>query len=202
MNTRYMRVHLLSLAIATIVALAIILTGCGPSSQSPRIRAKTKSTPTASPAPTPTSQPPTTQPSAVVSVTSQPPKPPTRTTTTTRARAVSSPKPRVVTLYPVTAYFSQATVDRGKLVTWMTEPTCLLAGHDNMGWNWLDNIAVGTVIQVRAGPCYGDYVVYAHKWQSVKGGEIPGWMYDPGLHLALQTCTGSTGTGFSLARRR
>lgn len=105
--------------------------------------------------------------------------------------------PRTVNLYPVTALYSQATIDRGKLVTWMTSPTCLLAGHDTRGWYWLDTIKTGTIVNVKAGPCAGKYKIVGHKWQSVKGGPIPSWMsnYD----LVLQTCTGSSGMGFSTA---
>jgi hypothetical protein len=106
-----------------------------------------------------------------------------------------------VVLRPVTAFFNQATVDRGRLVTWATSPTCILAGHDSMGWAWLDNVATGRTVTVATGPCAGHYVVYGHRHQRQKGGPIPGWMSDPGLDLVLQTCTGSSGMGFALARK-
>lgn len=114
-----------------------------------------------------------------------------------------SPKPRppvgqgekAINLYPVTALFSQNVVDQGNLVTWMTSPTCLIAGHNNRGWNWLDDIANGTAVNVKTGPCTGSYVVVGHRRQSVKGGPVPAWM--SGYPLILQTCT-STGLGFSL----
>lgn len=125
-------------------------------------------------------------------------------TTGNRAHATVEPSGRKVkaktyTLSPVTALGSQKTVDRGYLVTWMTRPTCLLAGHDNMGWAWLDNVPNGSVVKVTRGPCAGKYRVVTHKWQARKGGPIPAWMssYD----LVLQTCTGRTGMGFSAARR-
>lgn len=111
------------------------------------------------------------------------------------------PASKEVVLHPVTAFFSQATVDKGKLVTWTTSPTCILAGHDSMGWAWLDNVATGKTVVVATGPCSGRYVVYGHRHQQQKGGPIPGWMADPGLDLVLQTCTGSSGMGFALARK-
>jgi hypothetical protein len=122
-------------------------------------------------------------------------KAPAAPKTTVKAKS----KVRTYTLSPVTALGSQKAVDRGNLVTWMTRPTCLLAGHDNMGWAWLDNVPNGSVVKVTRGPCAGKYRVVTHKWQARKGGPIPAWMssYD----LVLQTCTGKTGMGFSVARR-
>jgi hypothetical protein len=106
-----------------------------------------------------------------------------------------------ITLSPVTALYSQAAVDRGRLVTWMTDPVCLLAGHDTRGWNWIDDIAIGRTVVVTSGPCAGRYRVAGHRWQSVKGGPIPAWMSDPSIDLVLQTCTGATGMGFSILVR-
>ncbi|MFG1651723.1 hypothetical protein ACGFIE_17515 [Micromonospora sp. NPDC049275] len=117
-----------------------------------------------------------------------------------RAREpVGSPKASTTRLSPVTAIHSQTAVDRGALVTWTTSPTCLLAGHDTMGWAWLDDLTTGTVVRVGSGPCRGTYQVVGHRWQPRKGGSLPSWMghYD----LVLQTCTGRSGTGFSTARR-
>lgn len=124
--------------------------------------------------------------------------------TNTPKPPANTPKPanqKVITLAPVTAFYSQATIDRGKLVTWMTEPVCLIAGHDSMGWNWLDDIATGRTVKVTTGPCAGTYRVSDHRHQSAKGGPAPAWMSDPGIDLVLQTCTGSSGMGFSLAVR-
>src|SRR5690606_17959824 len=59
------------------------------------------------------------------------------------------PKPDVVKLAPITALQDQSAVDSGALVTYI-DPNewgfCLIAGHDNMGWHWLDDLAVGTII--------------------------------------------------------
>ncbi|MFG1918724.1 hypothetical protein [Micromonospora sp. NPDC048898] len=112
----------------------------------------------------------------------------------------SAPPPAPTTrLAPVTAIHSQAAIDRGALVTWTTSPTCLLAGHDTMGWAWLDDLPAGRVVRVVSGPCAGTYQVVGHRWQPRKGGTMPHWAsrYD----LVLQTCTGPSGTGFSTARR-
>lgn len=111
----------------------------------------------------------------------------------------AAPTPRETRLRPVTALGSQATVDRGKLVTWMTSPTCLIAGHDSMGWAWLDNVPTGRRVVVLTGPCAGTYKVVGHRWQSVKGGPVPSWMAS--YALILQTCTGRSGMGFSLLQR-
>ncbi|WP_341718129.1 hypothetical protein QQG74_30875 [Micromonospora sp. FIMYZ51] len=81
----------------------------------------------------------------------------------------------------------------------MTSPTCLLAGHDYAGWDWIDDLEKGTIVKVTTGPCAGRYRVTGHRWQARKGGPIPSWMSR--TDLVLQTCTGASGTGFSLARR-
>lgn len=102
-------------------------------------------------------------------------------------------------LSPITAIGDQSAIDRGNLTTWMTSPTCLLAGHDTMGWAFLANIATGTIVHVLTGPCAGRYRVVTHVWQQVRGGAIPGWMSS--YALVLQSCTGNVGTGFSAAVR-
>ncbi|MEU7752777.1 hypothetical protein [Micromonospora sp. NPDC049171] len=109
------------------------------------------------------------------------------------------PQAPTTRLAPVTAIHSQAAIDRGALVTWTTSPTCLLAGHDTMGWAWLDDLPAGRVVRVVSGPCAGTYQVVGRRWQPRKGGTMPHWAsrYD----LVLQTCTGPSGTGFSTARR-
>jgi hypothetical protein len=109
-------------------------------------------------------------------------------------------KPRTIRLAPVTALADQGVVDTGKLVTWMTSPVCLLAGHNTMGWAWMDDLATGTRVRVVAGPCAGLYEVYGHRSQSRKGGPVPAWMSAPELDLVLQTCK-TRGMGFSLLRR-
>jgi len=80
----------------------------------------------------------------------------------------------------------------------MTSPTCLLAGHNTMGWSYLDDIPNGSIVNVKTGPCKGKYKVVAHRSQSRKGGPVPSWMsnYD----LVLQTCK-TVGMGFSAAKR-
>ena len=106
--------------------------------------------------------------------------------------------PSVVELCPLTAYGDQGAVDTGALVLWSSSPY-LIAGHDNMGWSWLDDIATGTTVAVTCGPATGTYVVTGHQWQETKGGQMPSWMYSE--DLILQTCTGSTGMGFSILDR-
>lgn len=102
-------------------------------------------------------------------------------------------------LYPLTAIGDQHAIDQGHLVTWMTSPTCLLAGHDNMGWAFLAHVAIGERIVVHGGPCAGTYRAVAHNWQPTKGGAVPSWM--GGYPLVLQSCTGAVGMGFTMATR-
>ncbi len=120
-----------------------------------------------------------------------------RKTTTTKKPAKKT-DPKTYYLSPVTALGNQATIDRGSLVTWMTSPTCLLAGHNTMGWWWIDDIPTGSFVVVKTGPCRGKYRVVTHRSQSTKGGPVPSWManYD----LVLQTCR-TRGMGFAAARR-
>lgn len=101
---------------------------------------------------------------------------------------------------PVTAIGSQDAVDTGQLVTWTTDPVCVLAGHNTMGWAWMDDLERGSVVKVGAGPCQGVYQVIGHRRQDVKGGPIPDWMADPAIDLVLQTCQ-IRGMGFSLLQR-
>jgi hypothetical protein len=117
----------------------------------------------------------------------------------TTKRAAATPYPHSLDLYPVTALGSQATIDQGKLVTWMTSPTCLLAGHDTEGWAFLRDIPTGTILHVHTGPCAGDYRAVGHNWQQTKGGAVPGWMSS--YALVTQSCTGAVGMGFTEFQR-
>jgi hypothetical protein len=94
----------------------------------------------------------------------------------------------------------QDTIDTGALVTWMTAPVCLLAGHNTMGWAWMDDLPAGTRVEVGGGPCAGTYEAYANREQGARGGPVPAWMRDEGLALVLQTCK-TRGMGFTLLRR-
>lgn len=153
--------------------------------------------PTAEPEPTEAPQPPPAP--------EPDPPPPTKNAaaTTPEPAPPPAPKPEVVELAPITAFQDQAAVDTGALVTYIDPARfgfCLIAGHDFSGWYWLDDLAVGTVVRVTQGPCAGEYEVVGHEWQETKGGQHPEWMHD--YDLILQTCTGATGTGFSLLVRR
>lgn len=124
---------------------------------------------------------------------------PRRTTAKPAAKAPARKTgPKTYYLSPVTALGSQATIDRGKLVTWMTSPTCLLAGHNTMGWSWIDDVPTGSFVVVKTGPCKGRYKIVTHRSQSTKGGPVPAWM--SGYDLVLQTCR-TRGMGFAAAQR-
>jgi hypothetical protein len=147
-------------------------------------------------APSPSADPAPARPRAVVERREVNPTPSTRPP----SLPVTAKKPKTIKLAPVTALGSQKTIDKGKLVTWMTSPVCLLAGHNTMGWAWMDDLKNGTVVKVTKGPCRGTYKVYARKSQARKGGPVPGWMSDSRLDLVLQTCK-TRGMGFALLRR-
>jgi len=108
------------------------------------------------------------------------------------------PAPDDVTLAPVTAYRDQGAIDDGSLVLWRQLPY-LLAAHEHLGWGWLDDIPVGTRVVVTTGPAAGAYVVVGHDWMPEQGGEMPASFAD--YDLVLQTCTGTSGSGFTLAVR-
>lgn len=53
---------------------------------------------------------------------------------------------------------------------------------------------------VTTGPAAGRYKVVGHRWSPTKGDPVmPAWMAD--YDLVLQTCTGASGTGFTVAMR-
>lgn len=111
--------------------------------------------------------------------------------------------PQAVRLSPVTAYHSQATVDRCKLVLWDMAPP-IIAGHNTCGgrfvWNWLDDLAVGRRVIVTSGPAQGTYQVYGHCRVDRKSGPYPSCFNGAGL--VLQTCMeNGISMGFSLARK-
>ena len=197
----------LRLALALAAGVAVLVPVGFAMNRSAHIQVATTVVPTTSPSASPTQSAPSPTPPMVRPTPPATTKPATRTTTraatkTTTRSTTSAPRTSTVKTYrlaPVTAYYSQATIDQGRLVTWMTSPTCLLAGHDNMGWAWLDNVPTGSIVVVTTGPCAGRYKVVGHRWQATKGGAVPSWM--AGYDLVLQTCTGSSGSGFSLAQR-
>lgn len=110
--------------------------------------------------------------------------------------------PETVTLSPITAIYDQSAIDAGHLVTWnKIYPPCLLAGHDNMGWHWLDDLAVGTVVVVATGPCAATYEIVDHYWVPPGTDTMTGDDHLRGYDLALQTCVTSGGYGYSLGMR-
>lgn len=112
------------------------------------------------------------------------------------------PEPGTVTLWPTT-YTSQdqGVVDTGALVTWFDGSgglPCMLAGHDNLGWYWIDDLAPGTHVTVGQGACAGEWVVVENRWDYKSEGAY-GWMWDYSSYLLLQTCEAG-GYGYSIAR--
>ena len=155
-------------------------------------------TPTPEPTPEPVESKPEPKPEPTQQQQSKPaPKPEPKPTT-----PPPPPKPDTVTLSPITAIYDQSAIDAGNLVTWnKIYPPCLLAGHDNMGWDWLDDLAVGTVVVVDTGPCAATYEIVDHYWVPPGTEVMTGDDHLRGYDLALQTCVSSGGYGFSLGVR-
>lgn len=112
-------------------------------------------------------------------------------------------KPATIVLHPVLAIGSQLTVDACKLVLWDIIPLNIVAGHNTCGFGFLDNIAVGTEVDIDSGPAFGRYQVVAHATAGCHGTDCPypDFLFNSRYDLALQTCIGTTDIGFSLARR-
>lgn len=96
----------------------------------------------------------------------------------------------------------QACIDNGNLTYyaghWKNgEWSQLLAGHDYMGFAWLNSVPLGTIVNVTSGPAQGTYRAYDHLYIGRQGGDMPRFY---GADLVLQSCQGS-GTGFTLLDR-
>lgn len=95
---------------------------------------------------------------------------------------------------------AQRCIDAGKLTLYYPAGVKTLAGHNYMGWSWMDDLPVGRKVVIKSGGLAGTYRVYGHgsSARGSKGGKFPSNGY--GAAVALQTCT-SNGTGFSFLRR-
>jgi hypothetical protein len=95
---------------------------------------------------------------------------------------------------------AQRCIDQGKLTLYYPAGVKTLAGHNYMGWYWMDDLPVGRKVVISSGGLAGTYRVYGHGWakRGSQGGTFPA--SGLGASVALQTCT-STGTGFSFLRR-
>lgn len=95
----------------------------------------------------------------------------------------------------------QPCIDAGSLTyysgNWSNgEWSQLIAGHDYMGFEFLNSVPVGTIVEVQGGAAAGTYEVYDHMYIGRQGGDMPRFN---GASLVLQSCKNS-GTGFSLLR--
>ena len=95
---------------------------------------------------------------------------------------------------------AQPCIDAGKLTLYYPAGVATLAGHNYMGYDWMDDLPVGRKVKILSGSLAGTYVVYSHGYaaRGSAGGKFPSAGY--GAAVALQTCT-KTGTGFSFLRR-
>lgn len=105
-------------------------------------------------------------------------------------------EPPTITLYPSTGIYSQAAIDTGGIITWSTSPL-IVAGHDYAGWDYIDDLAIGTRVYIGSGPGIGLYEVTGSYDLYGKDHYIDAVPY---ADLILQTCT-DWGLGFSLATR-
>lgn len=95
---------------------------------------------------------------------------------------------------------AQRCIDQGKLTLYYPSGVNTLAGHNYMGYDWMDNLPVGRIVTIKSGGLKGTYKVYGHGWakRGSQGGTFPS--NGLGAAVALQTCT-SNGTGFSFLKR-
>lgn len=95
---------------------------------------------------------------------------------------------------------AQRCIDNGSLTLYYPAGVRTLAGHNYMGWAWMDDLPVGRKVVIGSGALAGTYRVYGHGWaqRGSQGGTFPA--AGRGASVALQTCT-SSGTGFSFLRR-
>lgn len=124
---------------------------------------------------------------------------------TPKKTATPKPVPKVTTISGYSWCGSgvsnaQPCIDAGKLTLYYPAGVATLAGHNYMGWYWMDDLPVGRTVVIKSGSLAGTYVVYAHgsAARGSAGGKFPAAGY--GAAVALQTCT-NTGTGFSFLRR-
>ena len=142
--------------------------------------------------------------------------PPVRTTAPAKPKAAMKvkPKPKPTKKKPaekvtrISGYVfcgsavaaAQRCIDQGKLTLYYPAGVKTLAGHNYMGWSWMDDLPVGRKVVIASGGLKGTYRVYGHGWakRGSQGGTFP--KNGLGASVALQTCT-SNGTGFSFLRR-
>lgn len=91
---------------------------------------------------------------------------------------------------------AQRCIDQGKLTLYKPSGVKTLAGHNYMGWYWIDDLPKGRKVVIKSGSLKGTYKVYGHA--KVYDKKFP--KSGLGADVALQTCEGS-GIGFSFLRR-
>lgn len=132
----------------------------------------------------------------------------TSTKTPAPVKPTAKPQPPAEVVTTISGYAwcgagvtnAQPCIDQGKLTLYYPAGVATLAGHNYMGYDWMDDLPVGRKVKVLSGSLAGTYVVYSHG--SAARGSAGGTFPSSGLGaaLALQTCT-KTGTGFSFLRR-
>lgn len=121
-------------------------------------------------------------------------------------RLAREPVPELVTRISRYAYCGDAVdsaqrcIDDGSLTLYHPAGVSTLAGHNYLGWDWMDDLPVGRKVVIGSGSLKGTYRVFGHgqSRRGSQGGRFPA--VGLGASVALQTCT-STGTGFSFLRR-
>lgn len=119
--------------------------------------------------------------------------------TTTAAKKKSKPKVTTIRGYSYcgsTVKQAQRCIDQGKLTLYYPSGVKTLAGHNYMGWYWIDDLPNGRKVVIKSGSLKGTYKVYGHA--KVYNKKFP--KSGLGADVALQTCEDS-GIGFSFLRR-
>lgn len=116
--------------------------------------------------------------------------------------AKKKPKPPVTTYIKGYVFCGKAVkaaqkcIDKGKLTLYYPSGVPTLAGHNYMGWYWMDDLPNGRKVVIKSGKLKGTYKVYGHA--KVYDKKFP--KSGRGAAVALQTCEGK-GIGFSFLRR-
>jgi len=119
------------------------------------------------------------------------------------AKKGTTAKDPVILLHPVDDFYGQETIDKGKVVTYLNQPTCLLVGHANKGWQNLGSLPQNKEVLITSGSCAGRYKVLSNKTEQ-NTGIMPSWMNTPknNFDAVLMSTNGSINATYSLLKKQ